>query len=134
MEVILRTNKINPALRLGNMKLFPDDSGGCCFLEVKSGAFSASIDFYFDAEPWKAFLRDLELLDHTLKGVARLGQTFEKPYIELRGSGNGHITVSGLLLQQGYQDQVFEFEFVTDQTVLGPFLADLREVQRAYVT
>jgi hypothetical protein len=132
MDVILRMNSINPALRLGNVQLYSDHSG-YCFLEVKSGAFSASIDFFFDAEPWETFLRDLELLDSTLNGVAKLGQFFEKPYIELRGSGNGHITVSGLLFQEG-ENQRLEFEFVTDQTILGPLLADLREVQRAYAT
>lgn len=115
---------------MSNVQLFNEDSGGCCFLEVRSGPFSAAVNFYFDKGPWKSFLEGLDILDRTLEGVARLGQDFEEPYIELRGRGRGRVVVQGLLLEQSENSQRLEFSFETDQTVLGPFLEELRNCGR----
>jgi hypothetical protein len=130
MDVRLRTNAESTGLNLRGLELYRE-GGGTCLLEVQAGPFAAQIQFFFDSEPWRAFLRDLEALNVSLVGEAKLGLDFEDPYIALRGDGKGHIEVYGLLLDQRAHSQRLEFSFTTDQTTLGPFLADLREVAGA---
>jgi hypothetical protein len=131
MDVVLRTNAENTGLNLRCVELYRDGSGGGCLLEVKSGPFAAKVQFFFDAGPWRAFLRDLDALNESLSGEAKLGLDFEEPFIAFRGDGRGHIQVSGLLIEHSAHSQRLEFSFVADQTALAPFLSDLREVARA---
>jgi len=97
MDAELCTNSETNALALREIALFEDRSGGTCELEVKSGPFSASLQFVFDFPPLGEFVTKLESLERTLQGEARLGQRFEDGHILFRGTGLGHVTVSGLV-------------------------------------
>lgn len=131
MDVVLRTNAADTGLSLRSLEIYRDGCGGGCLLDVQSGPFAAQIRFFFDMGPWNAFLQDLERLNESLSGEARLGLDFEEPFIALRGDGQGHIQVYGLLVEPRAHSQRLEFSFRTDQTALGPFLSELREVASA---
>jgi hypothetical protein len=120
---------------MGGIQLFADGSGGVCLLEVESPPFSASTPFYFDEHFWKRFLAELAALDSTLSGEAKLGQHFEEPYICLSSvGGRGHILVKGVLVENSEHSQRLEFSFVTDQSVLTPFLTGLQAAAEAHAT
>jgi len=54
---------------------------------------------------------------------------YEDPYIALEMQGQGHVLVSGDLVVLGECTQRLQFGFLTDQTVLGPLIADLTDAR-----
>jgi hypothetical protein len=97
-----------------------------CLLWVRVINFAAGIDFVFGRYELEPFIRDLELLNQSLKGRAKFKPDCEDSSIQLEGDGLGHIKVSGTLIQGGPDTQRLEFEFRTDQTCLAPFIRDLK--------
>jgi hypothetical protein len=128
MNAELQTNNDACGLRMENIKMYPDQSGGSCDLEVISLPFRANIRFFFDWPPLNQFVEQLEDIEQSLSGEATLGQQFEEPYIKFKGNGLGHIEVSGLLIVYNENIQKLEFSFTTDQTAVGPFIEELRSV------
>jgi len=72
-------------------------------LSVRSGPFSGDVDFYFEGFALDRFIADLQVIDTSLRGRARLKLEFEEPFIELEGDGLGHVLVRGLLLSSEAQ-------------------------------
>ena len=134
MDASIATYSEQHQLAMKSIELFGDGSGGSCLLEVVSSPFSASVSFFFDFPSIGEFVSALEGLSAKLIGEAKLGQQFEDPYFSLRGNGRGQIIVSGVLTVAAEHSQRLEFEFVTDQTSLPPFIADLKAVCHAHAT
>ncbi len=134
MDASLTTHSDQHQLAMKNIELFGDGSGGSCVLGVVSFPFSASASFFFDYPLIGEFVSALEELSAKLVGEAKLGQQFEEPYFSLRGNGRGQIVVSGVLTVAAEHSQRLEFEFVTDQTSLPPFISDLKAVCHAHAT
>jgi len=134
MDASLNTQSKSCGLVMKDIEIFEDGSGGVCILEIQSAPFAASTRFFFDSPPLGAFVENLAALDRSLLGEAKLGQQFEDPHFMFRGNGRGQITVSGLLVDTTEHWQKLEFSFATDQTALGPFLAELRRVVDAAAT
>ena len=128
MDAVLATHSKTHALAMRDIKLFADGSGGMCSLDLISTPFTAATGFTFDYPPMTDFIERLAALQESLVGEARLGQQYEEPFVLFSGDGRGHITVSGVLGDYGDHIQRLEFEFTTDQTALGPFVQDLRNL------
>jgi hypothetical protein len=126
IDVILRTNSDNPSLTLRSCHRLGSDFG--CLLSLRSGPFSADVDFYFEGHALLQFVDDMRGIDTSLRGKARLKLDFEDPFLELEGDGRGHVHVRGLLVQTGDVSQRMEFHFRTDQTCLRPFIDDLEHL------
>lgn len=134
MDASLATHSEQHQLGMKSIELFGDGSGGSCVLEVVSFPFSASAPFFFDFPSISEFVSALEGLSVKLVGEAKLGQQYEEPYFSLHGNGRGQIVVNGVLTVAAEHSQRLEFEFVTDQTSLPPFIANLKAVCHAYAT
>lgn len=104
-----------------------DDEGFKCQLNLKSGPFSAEVEFWFDALSAKEVVNCLENIHENTRGEAKLSFRYEQPYIHFKGDGLGHIEVSGLLVE-GPPFQRLEFSFQTDQTMISEFLTELRDL------
>jgi hypothetical protein len=133
MDIALATGVGNQALELRNCRRL-DDRDYSSMLSVRSGPFSADMAFYFEAHGLTKFVADLESLNKTLTGRARLKLEHEDPFLELEGDGRGHIKVRGKLLQAGPDFQTLSFEFTCDQTALPPFVEAMKGLQREHVT
>ena len=129
MDAILHKSEAY-GLKMKDIKMFSDGSGGVCDLVVTSMPFTGSFRFFFDYPSLPEFTENLEAIKRNLRGEATLGQQFEESYVRFYGNGLGHITVSGLLAEHKEQTQKLQFSFVTDQTALGPFINDLNEAAK----
>lgn len=131
MDAVLHTQSKSCGFNMRDIEIFPDGSGGVCNLEVISTPFFGEIRFFFDYPSLPEFIENLNVIEHTLSGEAKLGQLYEEPYVMFRGVGLGHITVSGFLAEHTEHTQKLHFSFTTDQTALGPFINSLREITNA---
>ncbi|WP_020393843.1 WapI family immunity protein [Thiolinea disciformis] len=131
MNATLFTQSEDCQLSLKSIRLCGDGSEVCCLLEVVSYPFAASVAFIFDCSSLSEFVAALESLYTKLVGEAKLEKQYEETYLSLRGNGRGQIVVSGVLSMLTEHSQRLEFEFVTDQTSLPPFIADLQAVWMA---
>lgn len=129
MDATLITNSERHFLCMQDIRIFGDDSGGVCRLDLRSSPFQAQIDFFFDSPALSDFVTQLERLKEHLIGKAWLGNDHEELFIQFDGDGLGHILVSGKLLDStcGRMQQL-AFEFQTDQTALMSFIGDLKAV------
>lgn len=125
MDIVLRTNDEN-YLGFRQVQRYSDRSGFGASLVVRTHGFCAELLFAAESEPFVAFIEALEEMDRSLTGKARLEAVFEDPYIELELDHTGKVRVSGDLVAYGSPTQRLQFEFMTDQTALGPFARDLR--------
>ena len=67
-------------------------------LYVVSGAFSASIAFWFDHYYLHEFITNLIRIDSTLSGAAVIKDQFEREYVKIECMTRGHIVVSGFVI------------------------------------
>ena len=125
MDIILPTYS-DDYLGFHNVERYSDRSGFGGRLEVRTHGFRAELSFFVEPEPFVAFIEALEHMDQTLVGKARLKPIFEHPYIDLELDHTGKVRVSGDLVAYGPSTQRLQFEFLTDQTAIGPFARDLR--------
>lgn len=124
MDAALATNSELCGLLMKDIALFSDGSGGGCDLELTSGPFSAKKRFFFEHPTLESFAESLAAIHQWLAGEARLGLIYEEDHLLFRGDSQGHVYVSGLLIDSG---QSLRFEFTTDQTALGPFIVELKK-------
>ena len=124
MNVVLDTNAPE-VLELRSLRRFRDDSGFVCRLAVRSRAFSAEHDFYFDRPGLQAFVKNLTAMDHDLTGRAELRTPYEDDRIALEVVPTGSVLVSGELFEHSEHSQKLVFSFRTDQTCLGAFARQL---------
>jgi len=125
MDIILATNTQNPFLALTDVERYADGSGYGCNISVRSAWLTAAYPFFFESHPLTEFIAALGKMDRTLEGEAVLKPMWEEPYIRLKGDGLGRVRVSGLLIDNGGNDQRAHFEFEADQTCLARLIADL---------
>jgi hypothetical protein len=104
---------------------FDDGSGYSTNLVLRSAWISADYNFIFEPAPLKQFVADLEQMDRTLTGVARLKPMWEEQFLEFR-CDRGRVFVCGDLVEHGGVMQRVEFQFQTDQTCLSPLINALR--------
>ena len=125
MDVLLQTNDDAKYLALLNVERFADGSGFCVQLSVRSDAFAGSIQFCFEPSPLEHFVADLERMDRTLTGSARLKPLYEESKVTFEMLRTGGVAVSGDLVQYGGHTHRLQFGFNTDQTCLAPLIRDL---------
>ena len=105
---------------------------GRTIVSVWSGEFRAALPFYFEPHPLTQFVREMETLHRTLKGSATLRPMWDSSaYLSFTVDQLGHVTVTGFF---DYGSQEVRFKHVTDQTCLGPLLADVRSCVDAPAT
>ena len=127
MDIILQTNNDSQRLELRSVRRTGQDYS--CFLVVESRGFSAARSFYFDEHNLKAFLENLNVMESALEGEVILRHSFEEDQLSFEVSRNGHVIVSGLLVEHSECTQKLEFCFRTDQTALKPLLQEFRRLK-----
>lgn len=127
MDVLLATNATDPALALRNCRRL-DVRAFACELYVRSNGFVAERQFWFEEPDFSQFRTQLAEMDRSLKGAAELRTRYEENGFRLEVLATGAITVSGTLREYGAMEQRLDFAFITDQTVLAPFVRDLAQL------
>ena len=126
--IILRVSPEH-SIEISGIEKFSDGSGYTSRLGVSSGRFSCSgHPFYFD--DLKSFTKNITQAYDKVEGKARLGDVFEKDFIEISVLTNGHVTVAGFVVQHGPPHQELHFTFGCDQTFLPEFLKSLKQVAK----
>lgn len=94
---------------------------------VSSSGFSASSTMDIDIKALYGFCEELWSVYNTLKGSAKIQETYGNQHILFSGDGLGHIMVSGFLDSQGANGflQELKFENCIDQTYFPSFLKGL---------
>jgi hypothetical protein len=128
MDVVLQTHTIESPLELRNVEPFAVGAGYSCRLLVRSGGFAGSMLFCFEADALERFLADLDKMDRTLSGSARLAEEREPGFVDLAMSRAGQVSVSGEVFEDG---QRLLFAFGADQTCLRPLIRDLQASTRS---
>ena len=127
MDITLQTNNDSQRLELRGVRRTGQDYS--CLLVVESRGFGAARSFYFDEHHLEAFLKGLDVMESALEGGAILRHSFEEDRISFEVSRDGHVTVSGLLVEHSGCTQRLEFCIQTDQTVLKPLLQGFRRLK-----
>jgi hypothetical protein len=127
MDIHLRTNHQDPALSLLSVERFAGESGYRVMLEVRSRGFELRAPFYFEPAALSRFIDELDAMDLRLSGSAKLKPMWEEHFIDLTLTALGRIVVCGEVFEYSDHPQHLRFEFETDQTVLRPFINDLKE-------
>ncbi len=126
MDIELRTHDSENRLELRG--IYPEDDCPVfrARIVVRSDGFGADRPLSVERDQVVEFLEALEGMDRTLGGEARLQPFHELDYISFRMATGGHVVVTGEL---GYSaTNYLKFEFLTDQTCLGPLVEDLRRL------
>jgi hypothetical protein len=106
VDIILQTNTENPSMAFRGLVRFDDGSGYRTKLAIRSGWISADYNFCFQPSSLLSFLADLEQIDRTLTGVARLKPVYEEQFVEFQGIGRGRIRVRGDLIGHAVPQRV----------------------------
>jgi hypothetical protein len=125
------TLRVSPKdfIEISCVEKFSDGSGYASRLAVGSWPFScADYHFFFDNLP--RFIKDIAKAYERVGGKARLGHTYEKDFIEIEVNGDGHVAVSGLMIQCGPPGQELRFNFACDQTFLPELLRSLDQASK----
>lgn len=61
-------------------------------------------------------------------GVAKIKARWDDDFVEIAMNDMGHVVVTGEVFERNIPEQSLRFGFITDQTVLGPFVSDLSEL------
>lgn len=131
MDIVLRTNNRDPSFELRDVERYSKHSGFCAIVAVRVRGFSGELRVCVEPEPFLEFVEALEAMDRTLAGSARLKPAYEDPFVDFVLSRTGTLYVSGELVHYAPATQRLQFEFETDQTVLGPFAQELRACMNA---
>ena len=135
MDIILATNTDNPTLQFRNVSRFSDGSGYGAELLVRSRAFSVELPFYFEVEPLRELIANLDEMDKILKRKALLKPMYEDDFIEFEiDESTGHVEVRGEMFEHSEMPQSLTFEFQTDQTCLAPLVRELKKWQQIDTT
>jgi hypothetical protein len=113
-------------VELSDIERFDDGSGYCAQIRIGSGEYAClGRLFYFD--DLKKFLGDLKEIYRVIGGVAELRTRYEKEYLRFDMGPSGHLNITGMLMDYGGLERVFQFGFVADQSYLPPFLKGIEE-------
>ena len=128
MDAVLRTNRDDSALSLLEVIRYARSSDYRATLQVRSRGFMLDRTFYFDHDGITKFIDAIDSMDRTLVGVAELRTPYEDDFIRFEANRQGHVLVSGESREYGENEQFLRFGFVTDQTVLRPFIQELKRI------
>lgn len=126
IPIILRASP-DHFVEISGIEKFGDGSGYGARLSVSSGRFSClGHPFYFDQ--LDSFTKSISAAYDKVEGKARLGDIFEKDFIEISVSRDGQVTVTGYIVEYAPPREELRFTFACDQTFLPDFLRALRQV------
>ncbi len=128
MQVELLTNDNQKRLMLRSLEL--KGTSFSCIVDLFSEGFAATRPFYFEQYNLQQFYDQLDLLNKLIPGIARLQGEFEDDYIQLELLKNGHIHVTGEIIQHSELGQHLSFGFQTDQTCIPPLLKTILSILR----
>jgi hypothetical protein len=99
--------------------------------ELRTGFFIAKTPMCVSPQTLEKFAAELQELDRTLRGVARLESKNNQSEVTWVLSVNhlGHVKSSGRFV---INDNAVDFHFETDQTQLGPLLKWIRSLLKRY--
>ncbi|HEY1661480.1 MAG TPA: hypothetical protein VGI03_03610 [Verrucomicrobiae bacterium] len=128
IPIILRISS-EEYLEISEIEKFSGGSGYRSRLSVRSGQFSCSgHPFYFD--DLKSFIKNITRAYDKVEGKARLADTHEKDFIEISVQTNGHVSITGFVVQYGPLRQELRFGFECDQTFLPDLLKSLKQIAK----
>ncbi|WP_051967996.1 hypothetical protein [Brevibacillus thermoruber] len=124
-KVQLQTNTNTKQLQL-HCKYVVQDSF-TFYLSVTSGLFRGESVICIRRDQILDFITSLEHLNSTLEGTVKLNDNDSDSYLYFTMIDHGHIKVKG---QVGglHEDHYMCFEFITDQTVISPFIKELKNI------
>jgi hypothetical protein len=114
---------------ISSVQKFSDGSGHTSRLAVGSWPFSCA-DHHFDFDNLPGFTKEITKAYDRVGGKARLAHTYEKDFIEIEVRGDGHVSVSGSVIQHGPPFQELRLSFACDQTFLPQLLHSLGQVAK----
>jgi len=123
----LKTNSEDKILNMNKIELLDDNSAYKMYLDIYSRGFSVTKEFYIELIQMDKFIKEIEQMNKTLKGLALMKPLYEEEYIEFNCDKCGHINVKGEIFEHSEISQHLKFEFVTDQTCLPDFINDLKK-------
>lgn len=126
MQIDLQTYDEQRQLSFRSLKRTGNSFSG--IVRIQSGGFSAERPIYFELHNIQSFCDQLESLDRLNPGTAKLRGDYEDDYLEFELLSNGHVHVTGELVEHSELGQHLEFGFQTDQTCIRPFLRDLHKL------
>jgi len=116
-------------IEISAIKKFGDGSGYTSSLTVGSGRFSCSAHpFYFD--DLEAFAKDIATAYDRVKGKAWIGNRYEKDFVEIEVRSDGHVLVTGFIVEYEPDRKELRFAFGCDQTFLPELLRSLSQVAK----
>lgn len=130
MEHILQIAGFKIVLEIQEKQIPHDEYEHDCdlWITVQSDEFSGRMLTGTSRYLMEQFGTELSVLQHTLKGEARLCDPFEYEYdLEFCGDGKGHIKIKGEMDTQwcAPHHHVFRFENEVDQTQMLKFVEDI---------
>lgn len=103
-----------------------------CEVEVAVGGFTGGVQAELRAEDFFKFHRQLRQLHKSLTGQAKFATMEGWLDVDLKGDGNGHVTVEGEVLDQPGIGNRLNFKLEMDQTYLPTALAGLESIMSAF--
>lgn len=98
---------------------------------MRSGWLACERRFYFDSHHLGGAIDALRTMMSGVPGAAVLGDLREEDRLEFEMDRLGHVFVSRRVVEHSDRAQSIEFAFLTDQTVLGPFVQALEALLAA---
>jgi hypothetical protein len=113
---------------------YDDDNWLNTTVIVKARGFQGKATPSLQTWDLSAFLKELIALNQTLTGTATINPIEDQLSLSVECDKQGHVTVSGYLLDTSMYRYRLTFTFEIDQTFLTQTIQDLREVCDAFPT
>lgn len=126
----LQTHSTHKVLRFSNVEKSRSGEEYACQLFVRSGDYSCARPFDFDNRYLQDTIIRLKQMDEGTPCSAMLKSPWEDDCLRFESNDMGHVQVSGELYERSDHSQSLKFSFRTDQTVLGPLIADLETISQ----
>lgn len=126
MAIELQTNDESKVLRITNMA--PDSF----VLHVRFNGFSGTHTYaHYDTSAIDLFMRDLSSMQAANQGRATYTDC-EGSELTFELDEQGHLEVRGTMKQHSPIPQTLQFGFMTDQTCLQPFIAEITKARQNF--
>jgi hypothetical protein len=133
VSIILQTGLESDHLEFRDSSLMADGQNFSTFLVVRSGGFRLERAFWFEPFCLERFISDLSSMDESLAGRAVLRPDSEPDHVTLEMLPGGSVRVTGEISDRDDPVNALTFGFLTDQSCLKPFIADLRKLAKSHV-
>jgi hypothetical protein len=102
-------------------------------ISVVSGSFTGDIsNVSLRVDEFQSFLKGIEILAKSLKGIAKYSSLEQWIQLELSGDGRGHIFATGFVIDKHTEGNKLNFFFCFDQTELSKTINGLRMLLDKY--